>query len=403
MQGGFYDSSQLSHYRYPSQKSVDSRIFYILSLALPRILLYNITKLHPGPGFILGKQHKSEGVGTSTMDTDSSILFLVLIALILGGGYFAAAETAFASVNPMRIRHRAEEGEKKAQRAEYVLEHFNKALSTLLIGNNIMHIGTASIATYLVTKLWGEGYTAYSTLVTTIVVFLVSEMIPKQFAKDRPEATALFFAPSLCLLMKVLTPVSFFFDSLSDRICRLLKVPAAPTVTEDELMEMIDSLADTEEGGQQRSELLHSALEFDDITVRQIMTPLGDLICVEETMTESAILDIVRTVKYSRLPVYQGSRENIVGILDVRSYIKTHLSAPGEASVRKLMKPIMSIGDSRRIDEVFDEMTQSRTHLCAVRDDAGTFLGIITMEDILEELVGEIWDEQDPIGKEAAL
>lgn len=337
------------------------------------------------------------------MDTDSSILFVVLMALILGGGYFAAAETAFASVNPMRIRHQAEEGSRKAQRAEYILEHFSKALSTLLIGNNIMHIGTASIATYLVTKLWGQGYTAYSTLVTTVVVFLVSEMIPKQFAKDRPESTALFFAPSLYCLMKLLTPVSFFFDSLSGAICRLLKVPTTPTVTEDELMEMIDSLAGTEEGGQQRSELLHSALEFDDTTVREIMTPLNNLVCIADTMTESEVLDVIRTVKYSRLPVYHGSLENIVGILDVRNYIKTHLAAPGSTCVSGMMKPIMPIGEHRRIDEIFDEMTQSRTHLCAVTGPGGNITGIVTMEDILEALVGEIWDEQDATGKEAAV
>lgn len=337
------------------------------------------------------------------MDTDSSILFVVLIALILGGGYFAAAETAFASVNPMRIRHRAEEGEKRAQRAEYILEHFSKALSTLLIGNNIMHIGTASIATYLVTKLWGQGYTAYSTLATTVVVFLVSEMIPKQFAKDRPESTALFFAPSLYWLMTLLTPVSFFFDSLSNAICRLLKVPTTPTVTEDELMEMIDSLADTEEGGQQRSELLHSALEFDDTTVREIMTPLENLVCIPDNMPENDVLDVIRTVKYSRLPVYQGSPENIVGILDIRSYIKTHLASPGSTCVSSMMKPIMPICENRRIDEVFDEMTQSRTHLCAATDADGKILGIVTMEDILEELVGEIWDEQDATGKEVAV
>ena len=125
------------------------------------------------------------------MDPDSWLLFILLIGLIIGGGYFASAETAFASVNPVRIRHRAEEDEKRAQRAQYILDNFNKALSTLLIGNNIMHIGTASISTYLVTKMWGEGYTGISTIVTTVVVFLVSEMVPKQYAKDQPESTAL--------------------------------------------------------------------------------------------------------------------------------------------------------------------------------------------------------------------
>ncbi|MBQ7026230.1 MAG: DUF21 domain-containing protein, partial [Peptococcaceae bacterium] len=152
------------------------------------------------------------------MDGDSSswLLLIAIILLILGGGYFAAAETAFASVNPIHIKQRVEDGEKRARKAQYVLDHFNKALSTLLIGNNIMHIGTASLATYLVVDvLQRPDLTTLCTLITTVVVFLVAEMIPKQFAKDCPEATALVFAPSLALLMKILTPVSAFFDGLS--------------------------------------------------------------------------------------------------------------------------------------------------------------------------------------------
>ena len=335
------------------------------------------------------------------MDSDSWSLFVLLIALILGGGYFAASETAFASVNPMRIKHRAEEGEKRALRAQYILDHFNKALSTLLIGNNVMHIGTASIATFLVTKLWGEGYTAYSTLVTTVVVFLVSEMVPKQFAKDRPEQTALLFAPSMYWLMKLLTPVSAIFDALSAFVTRFLKVKQEPVITEDELIEMIDSLAETEEDGQQRSELLHSALKFDDAIVYDIMTPLEEVVGIRSNMKPEEVLSIIRTTKFSRLPVYQGAPENIVGVLDVRKYIKAHLSQGDKISIRKLMRKTMVVEDSKRLDELFNEMTQSRTHLCVVKNAQGKVAGIVTMEDILEQLVGEIWDEDDVIPVEA--
>ena len=335
------------------------------------------------------------------MDSDSWSLFGLLIALILGGGYFAASETAFASVNPMRIKHRAEEGERRAKRAQYILDHFNKALSTLLIGNNVMHIGTASIATFLVTKLWGEGYTGYSTLVTTVVVFLVSEMVPKQFAKDRPEQTALLFAPSMYWLMRLLTPVSAIFDALSAFVTRFLKVKQEPVITEDELIEMIDSLAETEEDGQQRSELLHSALKFDDAIVYDVMTPLEDVEGIRSNMKPEEILSIIRATKFSRLPVYQASMENIVGVLDVRKYIKAHLSQGDKISIRKLMRKAMTVEDGKRIDDLFNEMTQSRTHMCVVKNAQGKVTGIVTMEDILEQLVGEIYDEEDEIPAEA--
>ena len=328
---------------------------------------------------------------------DNGILFALLLFLIIGGGYFAASETAFASVNALRIRQRAENGEGRAKRALYILDHFNKALSTLLIGNNIMHIGTASIATYLVTKLWGEGYTAYSTIVTTVVVFLVSEMIPKQFAKDKPETMALLFAPSLYWLMLLLTPVSVLFDTLSAGISKLLPARQEPTVTEDELAYLIDTLAESESEpeGKRRSALLRSALDFDTRTVREVMTPLDQVVGIELTMNGEQVRDIIRNNKHSRLPVYLGTPDNIVGILDIRTYIREYLTNGRKTRLHQLTRKTVRVPDSKLIDDLLDEMTQSRTHMCAVADDAGRVVGIITVEDILEELVGEIMDEDD--------
>ena len=331
------------------------------------------------------------------MDIDTYwILFALLLFLIIGGGYFAASETAFASVNPLRIRQRAENGETRAKRAQYILDHFNKALSTLLIGNNIMHIGTAAISTYLVTQLWGEGYTVYSTIVTTVVVFLVSEMIPKQFAKDKPEMMALLFAPSMRILMFLLTPVSVVFDALSAGITKLLPAKQEPTVTEDELAYLIDTLAEneTEPEGKRRSALLRSALDFDSRTVGEVMTPLDRVVGIELTMTDEEVRGIIRSNKHSRLPVYLGSPDNIVGILDIRTYIRDSLSGK-KTRLHQLIRKTVRVSDAKLIDDLLDEMTQSRTHMCAVSDDAGRVVGIITVEDILEELVGEIMDEDD--------
>ena len=344
------------------------------------------------------------------MDGDSSswLLLIAIILLILGGGYFAAAETAFASVNPIHIKQRVEDGEKKAKKAQYVLDHFNKALSTLLIGNNIMHIGTASLATYLVVDvLQRPDLTTLCTLLTTVVVFLVAEMIPKQFAKDCPEATALAFAPSLSVLMKILTPVSAFFDGLSKFVAKFFNVAPEPVITEDELIEAIDSLAESEESTPERQELLHSALRFDDAIVFDIMTPLDQVECVEIGMTPEEVLEIARATKYSRLPVYKSSKENLVGLLNVRNYIKAHLASSENLSVWEQMYPAMTTADSKQIDELFDEMNQARRHMCLVTNKSQAFVGIVTMEDILEQLVGEIYDEADEVpaelsGEEAA-
>ena len=338
----------------------------------------------------------------SNMDSDSWILFVLLITLILGGGYFAAAETAFASLNPVRIRHRAEDGERRAIHAEHILDNFNNALSTLLIGNNIMHIGTASLSTYLVAKTWGEGYTGISTIIVTVVVFFVSEMIPKEFAKDKPETVALIFAPSLHLLMKLLGPVARIFDGLADWVCSFFKIEQTPTVTEDELIEIIDSLGESEDGDPERSKLLHSAVTFDGKTAGEIMISLDDVVAVDISACQEDILKLVRSTKYSRLPVYNRTKDNIIGILHVRSYLKSYLASGKTLSLRKLMRKTVNIPFDKPIDDLLEDMSQSRNHLCLVTNEKKRVVGIITMEDILEELVGEILDERDAeIVKEA--
>ena len=331
------------------------------------------------------------------MDTDIWILFVLLLFLIIGGGYFAASETAFATINALHVRQRAENGDARARHAQYILDHFNKALSTLLIGNNVMHIGTAALSTYLVTKLWGEGYTAYSTIITTIVVFLVAEMIPKQFAKDKPEMMALLFAPSMHALMVLLTPVSVFFDTLAKLIMKLLPTKQEPTVTEGELAYLIDTLAESESEpeGKRRSALLRSALDFDRRTVAEVMTPLDQVVGVELTMSHNEVREIIRSNKHSRLPVYLSTPDNIVGILDIRTYIRETLSKGRKVRLHQLLRKALRIPGTKRIDDLLDEMTQSRTHMCAVADDSGRVIGIINVEDILEELVGEIMDEDD--------
>jgi CBS domain containing-hemolysin-like protein len=327
------------------------------------------------------------------MDTDSWLLLVLLFTFILGGGYFASAETAFASSNIMKLKNKSGNGDRRAKNALYIMEHFEKALSTILIGNNIMHIGTASMSAYLVITLWGAGFVTYSTIVTTVVVFLISEMIPKQFAKDKPEFVALALAGSVRFFMKAFTPVSFIFDCIS----RLFKENSVPTVTEEELYDMVETFVEDGQMDKQRGRLICSAMEFDDTRVMEILTPRVSVVGVEINTSCDEILEIIRNTKFSRLPVYRETMDNIVGILSVRRFIKSYIKNGKETSISELIYEPYFVPKNKRIDDLFREITQSRVHMCVILDDYGGTMGIVTMEDILEELVGEIWDENDKV------
>ncbi|NLL62830.1 MAG: HlyC/CorC family transporter [Ruminococcaceae bacterium] len=335
------------------------------------------------------------------MDPSSWILIFIVFLLLIGGGFFASAETAFASLNPIRIKHMAEDGNKRAKKAEYILNNFSKTLSTLLIGNNIMHIATATITTYIVASTWGEGYTAYATIVTTVVVFLFAEMLPKQYAKDKPESTSLFYATAVFWLMKIFTPISYVFDAIASLITKLFKAKPEPIVTEEEFEELIEILADNGE----EENLLHSALKFDNKTAREIMTPMKDVVYITLKTEHDEIIETIRENKFSRLPIYDENSSTITGLFDVRKAIKEHLEdRRKKLNPEELASAPMYVSTSTLIDDLFDEMTQSKTHMCVVIDDSDNYksVGIITMEDILEELVGEIWDEDDEIPKEVS-
>jgi CBS domain containing-hemolysin-like protein len=331
------------------------------------------------------------------MDSDSWLLIFMLFASILGGGYFASAETAFASSSKIKIKNRSNSGDRRAKYALYVLEHFEKALSTLLIGNNIMHIGTASISTYLVTTLWGAGYVTYSTLVTTVVVFLFAEMIPKQFAEDKPESVALFYAGSVYFLMKILTPISFVFDSIGRLASRLFKSGPVPSISEEDLYEIIETMVDDKTVEDEHGQLIHSALLFDDTTVREILTPRISIVGIDISMSHEEVMEVIHGNKHTRFPVYDETLDNIIGILSIRHYIKESLKQNSLPAIADLVHKPYFVPKNKQIDELAREMSRRQIHMAVVTDDYGGTMGIVTMEDILEELVGEIWDEDDVV------
>ena len=316
--------------------------------------------------------------------------------------YFATAETALASANRIRIKSLADDGNRRAQKTVALLDDFDRALTTLLVGTNIVHIACASLTTLFVKRLWGAGAVAVSTVVLAIVVFFAAEMLPKSFARAYPEEAALALAPSLRTLMTLHSPITVLFSGISKFITRLFGVPDAPTVTEDELYDIIESIG--EEGGieEEASRLIHSALEFDDITVQQVLTPRNHMVTVALDDSSEEILSVIRESRHSRLPVYDKTPDNIVGILGIRRYLKAYLAQGENVSLAELMDPPYFLPRKRRIDDALSEMSGRKQHIAVVRDDFGGVLGIVTVEDILEELVGEIWDEDDDPAQELA-
>lgn len=316
--------------------------------------------------------------------------------------YFATAETALASANRIRIKSLADDGNRRAQKTVALLDDFDRALTTLLVGTNIVHIACASLTTLFVKRLWGAGAVAVSTVVLAIVFFFAAEMLPKSFARAYPEEAALALAPSLRTLMTLLSPITVLFSGISKFITRLFGVPDAPTVTEDELYDIIESIG--EEGGieEEASRLIHSALEFDDITVQQVLTPRNHMVTVALDDSCEEILSVIRESRHSRLPVYDKTPDNIVGILGIRRYLKAYLAQGENVSLAELMDPPYFLPRKRRIDDALSEMSGRKQHIAVVCDDFGGVLGIVTVEDILEELVGEIWDEDDDPAQELA-
>lgn len=328
------------------------------------------------------------------MDDGSPIGYiLAIILLILGGAYFAATEIAMASVNRIRMMSYADDGNKRAKRVLYILDHFDKALTTLLIGNNIMHIACASIATVMANRLWGVDAVTATTFVVTFVVFLFAEMLPKRIAKACSERYALSAAGSLLFLMRALSPLSFVFSKLSAWIGKPFRHVEEPTVTEDELYDIIENISNVSAIDDETTELVQSALEFSDTKVHEALTPWNRVVTVSTAMGNDEALRVIQENVHSRLPVVDGEG-NVIGMLQIRRYLKACLANPG-LRPEEAMDDVHFVSDALAIDDLLTDMSRHKTHFSVVLDRNGATLGIITVEDILEELVGEIYDEDD--------
>ena len=333
------------------------------------------------------------------MDDASRLSLTIVVLLLLCAAYFAVAETAFASVSRVKIRIRAERGEPKAVKAMQVLDNFDRAITSILICTNIVHISAASIVTLAVTRMFPDvpGAVTVSTFVMTIVVFFAGEMLPKSIAKKYSERLSLAVAGSLCFFMSVLKPLAKLLSATGNFAAKFVKADPEISVTEDEIYDIIEDM--TEEGSldEERGELISSALQFGETTVESILTSRVDLAALDIDDTPEEMLAFIRAQTHSRLPVYEGSIDNIVGILSIRKFIKAYLRQGAQLDIRSLLDKPYFIHQSANIDGLLPVMSKNRLNMAVVTDNYGGTLGIVTVEDILEELVGEIWDEDDVV------
>ncbi len=332
------------------------------------------------------------------MDSDTWILFIALVLLVLLGGFFASSEIAFASVNKFRVKIEAERGNVKAIRALYIIENFEDTLTTLLVGNNIAHIFAASIATLITTKLWGQWAIIYSTIAMTLIVFLISETIPKVLAKSKSYSYSLALSNTLYALMKLMSPVNFLLTKISKFLIQVLIPKSSINISKQDLHRIVESMPRNEKQDKNK-ELFRFALNFGETTAAQILTDKSQIVGLSINDEQSKAVEKIKQSTHSRLPVFDGDK--IVGVLQIRKYLKSYARNPKLTAVNQLMDKPLFVKCDEAIDEVFKKMSVAKVNMAIVTDKDSAICGILTIEDILEQLVGDIWDEDDAEKSEA--
>ncbi len=343
------------------------------------------------------------------MGSDSIPLWIVFFICVIGGAYFAAVESSFSAVNKIRIKTLADDGNKSAKGVMSIVNNFDKALTTLLLGNNITKIAGASVFTILATDIFriyfgsteeylnSFAFSMVCSIMSTVIIFLFSEMIPKSFANDRSETVSLVFQGTLRFLMKILAPFAALFNLISSRFAALFAdKDAEPSITEDEFSEIIETAEEEGVVDEEQGDMLKSALEFSKTTVDEIMTMAKDIDFITISATTEEILHAIRSTNYSRLPVKAANSDRIIGILRTRAFLTEYKRNP-KVKLRSVMGQPYIVREDAKIDNLLTEMRQHKLQMAVVQDKAKKIVGLVTIEDILEELVGEIFDEEDVV------
>ena len=332
----------------------------------------------------------------------NTISLLMIIVCVLFSMYFSATETAFNSLSRVRIKNKAEDGSKKAKLVLKLLDKYDEMLSTILIGNNIVNIACTSLATLLFVRLLQDedlGATV-STVVVTVVLLIFGEISPKSIAKENAERIAMFAAPLLNILIYLLTPFNWIFKLWQKLLSLIFKSSEDSGITEQELLTIVDEAEQDGNIDADESELIRSAIEFNELEVRDIFTPRIDIEAIRKDMTKEEVAQIFSDSGYSRLPVYEESIDNIIGIVYLKDFY--NIAFRGKQEIEEIIKPVIFVPKSKKIADLRKELQEQQLHIAIVMDEFGCTVGLVTLEDILEELVGEIWDEHDEIVREIA-
>ena len=326
------------------------------------------------------------------MDGNGSMI-LALVALVAMSAFFSASETAYTSLNRVRVKNLASAGNRRAQKVLVLADNYDKLLSGILVGNNIVNILSASLATVLFVQLIGGRGVSLSTAVMTVVVLMFGEIAPKSIAKEHPEELAFAFYPVLNVIIKLLTPIIYLTTLWQKLIYRIFKPAEDRGITEEELITIVEEAENEGEIDEHESELIRSAIEFNDLTAEDILTPRVE---IEAADVEDGIDEIARVFSesgYSRIPVYEGSVDNIIGILHEKDFF----TLKDQKTIREMMTDPLCVVPTTQLAVLLKLLQKTKNHMAVVMDEYGGVLGIVTMEDILEELVGEIWDEHDEV------
>lgn len=320
---------------------------------------------------------------------------IAIAILIMFSAYFSATETAFTSLNRIRIKNLANDGDRKAKEVLDLSERYDSLLSTILVGNNIVNIAMSSIATVLFMELNPVYGATIATAVITVLVLVFGEISPKNLAKESPEKFAMFSAPIIRFFMLILAPVNWIFGLWKKLLAKLFNADGVNPITEDELLTIVEE-AETEGGiDEDQSELIQNAIEFNELEAWDVLTPRVDIQAIEIDESQEEIAELFMTTGFSRLPVYEDDLDNIVGVLnqkDFHNYIKGT-----DKSISEYVKPVIFVAGSMKIAQLLKRLQTVKTHIAIIVDEYGGTSGLVTMEDIIEELVGEIYDEHDAV------
>lgn len=323
------------------------------------------------------------------------ISIITIIVLVMISAYFSATETAFTSINRIKIKNMAGDGDARAKRVLKLSDNYDKLLSTILIGNNIVNIAMTAVATVLFIDIYGDMGATLSTIIITVVVLIFGEITPKNIAKDAPEGFAMFSAPIIGVCVTLLTPVNFLFSKWKELINKIFKIAGDNSITGEELITIVEE-AETVggiEAGQ--SELIQNAIEFNDLTAEDVLTPRVDVEAISIDMSEEEVGEIFKNTGFSRLPVYEDDMDKVLGVLNQKDFHNYIVGS--QKTISDFVKPVVFVAGTMKAATLLKKLQAAKAHIAIIVDEYGGTEGLVTMEDIIEELVGDIFDEHDAI------